>query len=115
MRLRHSFLLLTFPYREVLPHLRSFKQQKLEEQRQRNAGETATRSKEEFRFVYFNIPKFLFGEMKPPNKGGEDAGGEGVLVLEDLSAKGFSITDSTLMTMDYEHMRVSTYVLNETR
>ena len=93
--------------RDLLPYLRSFKQRKLREQREA--------SKEEFRFEYFAVPKFLFGEMTNQNASDDEdalvredceATAEGVLVLEDLSAKGFSITDSQLMIMDYEHMKV---------
>ncbi len=48
------------------------------------------------------MPKFLYGAASTDT-------GEGVLVLEDLSVKGFSTFDPAMMLLDLPHMQVSLF------
>ncbi len=49
------------------------------------------------------MPKFLYGAASTDT-------GEGVLVLEDLSVKGFSTFDPAMMLLDLPHMQVSLFL-----
>ncbi len=55
-------------------------------------------------FRHFFVPKFLYGAASTDT-------GEGVLVLEDLSVKGFSTFDPAMMLLDLPHMQVSLFFL----
>ncbi len=48
-------------------------------------------------FQHFMVPKFLHGDVTPE--------GLGVLVLEDISARGFKTFDVNLIMLDYDHLR----------
>ena len=59
----------------------------------------------EFRLQHFQIPQFVYGDLTTK--------GEGVLVLEDLSIKGFDTVDSILTLMDAEDLTASSMALAE--
>ena len=48
----------------------------------------------DFKLQYFQLPHFVYGEATSK--------GEGVLVLEDVSTKGYDTVDSISMLMDAE-------------
>ncbi len=54
---------------------------------------------------HFTVPKFVYGDVTQ--------NGEGVLVLEDLSAKGYNTFDATMMLLDYQHFFVTILALSE--
>jgi hypothetical protein len=50
-------------------------------------------------FQHFSLPKFIYGDVTE--------NGEGVLVLEDVSSRGFRTFDTALLLFDFDHLKVS--------
>ena len=64
-----------------------------------------SRGKSFSNFKYFSIPKFVYGDVNDE--------GEGVLVLDDLSSRGFRVFDAALLLLDDDHLRVAVAGLAE--
>lgn len=59
----------------------------------------------QMKLKHFGIPTFLYGDVS--------TSGEGVLVLEDLTPRGFKTYDPSMMLMDMDHMSKAVSALAE--
>ena len=58
-----------------------------------------TKGKNFSTFQTFSTPKFIYGDV--------NESGQGVLILEDVSTRGFKLFNTSLLMLDLNHLKVA--------